>query len=112
MFFQGWPEAARGAKAGVLRKKNGLIGMKSPGKRQIISLSPNTLRPVALGIFLPLTFAAGKRRFSKVKTDQTYLRFTMSQEGLVGIATRSTERDFLQNIEIEKIMKDLADKKE
>ncbi|GBO08687.1 hypothetical protein AVEN_211698-1, partial [Araneus ventricosus] len=35
----------------------------------------------------------------------------MSQERLVGLATMSIERDLLQNIDIENIMKDFPDKK-
>ncbi|GBM71087.1 Zinc finger MYM-type protein 1 [Araneus ventricosus] len=68
---------------------------------------------VALRIFptLPVTVTTGERSFSKLKLIKTYLRSSMSQERLVSLATISIERDLLQNIDIENIMKDFADKK-
>ncbi|GBN50548.1 hypothetical protein AVEN_239034-1 [Araneus ventricosus] len=40
--------------------------------------------------------------FSELKLIKTYLQSTVSQERLVGLATMTTERDLLKNIEIEK----------
>ncbi|GBM32579.1 hypothetical protein AVEN_267622-1 [Araneus ventricosus] len=45
-----------------------------------------------------------ERIVSKLELIKMYLRYTMSQERLVGLATVTNERDFLQNIEIEKVM--------
>ncbi|GBM58446.1 hypothetical protein AVEN_269136-1 [Araneus ventricosus] len=55
--------------------------------------------------------ATVERSFSKLKPIKTYLRSSMSQERLVGLAAISIERDLLQNNDIENSMKDFVDKK-
>ncbi|GBO38790.1 hypothetical protein AVEN_20538-1 [Araneus ventricosus] len=60
---------------------------------------------------MPVTVAVGERSYSKLKFIKTYLQSIMSQERLVGLAI-SIKRDFLHNIENEKIIKDSAYKKE
>ncbi len=46
-----------------------------------------------------------------MKLIKNYLRSTMSQERLVGLAMMSIEHEILQEIDIESIMKDFAEKK-
>ncbi|GBN67407.1 hypothetical protein AVEN_236336-1 [Araneus ventricosus] len=57
-----------------------------------------------------LSVAASDKSFSKLKFIKTYLRSTMSQDRLVGLATMPKEWVFLLNIQFEEIMKEFVDK--
>ncbi|KAJ8868388.1 hypothetical protein PR048_029904 [Dryococelus australis] len=72
---------------------------------------PNLTVALRILLTLPMTVATGEKSFSKLKIIKNYLRCTMSQECLVGLATMSIEDDVLQEIDTDTIIKDFADKK-
>ncbi|KAK8303276.1 hypothetical protein V6Z11_D04G140000 [Gossypium hirsutum] len=57
---------------------------------------------------IPVTVASAKRSFSKLNLIKTYLRLSMSQERLNGLAILSIEKDFLENIDVDVIINDFA----
>lgn len=65
---------------------------------------------IALRILLtqPVTVASGERSFSRLKLIKTYLRSTLSQERLVGLALISIENDVCDDIDNNKIINDFA----
>jgi len=56
---------------------------------------------IALRILLtiPVTVASGERSFSRLKLIKTYLRSTMTQDRLVGLATLSIEPDIAESLD-------------
>ncbi|KAM3732964.1 hypothetical protein ACB098_11G098600 [Castanea mollissima] len=52
---------------------------------------------------IPITVASAERRFSKLKLIKSYLRSTMSQERLSGLAILSIEKEMLAELESRKI---------
>jgi hypothetical protein len=57
---------------------------------------------------MPMTVASAERSFSKLKLLKNYLRSTMSQEMLNGLATLCIEKRLLDEIDIETIIDDFA----
>jgi hypothetical protein len=57
---------------------------------------------------MPVTVASTERSFSKLKLLKNYLRSTMSQERLNGLATLCIEKGLLDGIDIETIITDFA----
>ncbi|TYH77300.1 hypothetical protein ES332_D04G144700v1 [Gossypium tomentosum] len=57
---------------------------------------------------IPVTVASAKRSFSKINLIKTYLRLSMPQERLNGLAILSIEKDFLENIDVDVIINDFA----
>jgi hypothetical protein len=55
-----------------------------------------------------VTVASAKRSFSKLKLLKNYLRSTMSQERLNGLATLCIEKGLLDEIDIDSIVTDFA----
>ncbi|KAK4875840.1 hypothetical protein RN001_012262 [Aquatica leii] len=55
---------------------------------------------------LPISVASAERSFSKLKLIKTYLRSSMSQERLVGLATISIEKRIAYQIGINELIKD------
>lgn len=68
---------------------------------------------IALRIFLtiPVTVASGERSFSKLKLIKTYLRSSIQQERLNSLAIISIESDISRSLNLDKIIKDFAEKK-
>ncbi|XP_051170468.1 zinc finger MYM-type protein 1-like [Leptopilina boulardi] len=60
---------------------------------------------------LPVTVASAERSFSKLKLIKNYLRSTMSQDRLVGLAMMSIESEILENIDVESIIRSFAELK-
>ena len=60
---------------------------------------------------MPVTVASAERSFSKLKLLKSYLRSTMSQERLNGLAMISIENDFLGKINCDKLIDEFAAKK-
>lgn len=57
---------------------------------------------------IPITVASVERSFSKLKLLKNYLRSTMSQERLNGLATLCIEKKLLDDVNIEAIIDDFA----
>ena len=57
---------------------------------------------------MPVTVASAERSFSKLKLLKNYLRSTMSQERLNGLATLCIEKRLLDKIDIDTIIDDFA----
>ena len=57
---------------------------------------------------VPVTVASAERSFSKLKLLKNYLRSTMSQERLNGLATLCIEKKLLDEIDINSIINDFA----
>lgn len=72
---------------------------------------PNVCVALRILLSLPVSVASGERSFSKLKLIKNYLRSTMSQERLVGLALMSIEYDVLQRLDLSNIIRDFAEKK-
>jgi len=56
---------------------------------------------------LPVTVATAETSFSKLKIIKTYLRSTMSQERLDGLAIISIEHECAKDTDFDQVIKDL-----
>lgn len=72
---------------------------------------PNLTVALRIMLTLPVSVATGERTFSKLKIIKNYLRSSMSQERLVGLAMMSIEFSVLEKINIDKIVSEFANKK-
>ncbi len=61
---------------------------------------------------IPVTVASAERSFSKLKLIKTYLRTTMSQERLSGLAMISIENEFLDGLNYDELIEEFASKNE
>ncbi|XP_071689064.1 uncharacterized protein [Rutidosis leptorrhynchoides] len=73
-----------------------------------MDLFPNILLAYKILLTVSVTVASAERSFSKLKLLKSYLRSTMSQERLNGLAILSIENKFLADIDYEKIIDDFA----
>lgn len=69
---------------------------------------PNVSIAYRILLTMPVTVASAERSFSKLKLLKTYLRSTMLQERLNGLAILSIEKNMLENIDIDTIISDFA----
>jgi hypothetical protein len=69
---------------------------------------PSTYIAYHILFTMPVTVASAERSFSKLKLLKNYLRSTMSQERLNGLATLCIEKGLLDGIDIETIITDFA----
>ena len=60
---------------------------------------PNTWIAYRILLTIPVTVASGERSFSKLKLIKSYLRSTMSQERLNGLAMLSIEKDMVDKLD-------------
>jgi len=60
---------------------------------------------------LPVTVATAERSFSKLKIIKTYLRSTMSQERLAGLAIISIEDECAKDTVFDQVIKEFAMKR-
>ncbi|WCJ43742.1 hAT family dimerization domain [Euphorbia peplus] len=72
---------------------------------------PNTVIAYRIVLTIPVTVASAERSFSKLKLLKSYLRSTMLQERLNGLALIAIENDLLENIAYEDLVDDFASKK-
>jgi hypothetical protein len=85
---------------------------KSMGPIDILNyLTKRPYLPVAniayrILLTIPVTVASAERSFSKLKLLKSYLRTTMTQERLNGLATIALENDILEMINYEDIIED------
>lgn len=63
---------------------------------------------MALRILLtiPVTAASAERSFSKLKIIKNFLRSTISQNRLVGLATISIEHEIVEDLDIDDLIKE------
>uniref|UniRef100_A0A8I6YH14 HAT C-terminal dimerisation domain-containing protein n=1 Tax=Hordeum vulgare subsp. vulgare TaxID=112509 RepID=A0A8I6YH14_HORVV len=73
-----------------------------------IDCFPNVLIAYQILFTVPMTVASAERSFSKLKLLKNYLRSTMSQERLNGLATLCIEKDKLDEINVDEIIDDFA----
>jgi hypothetical protein len=60
---------------------------------------------------IPVTVASAERSFSKLKLIKSYLRSTMSQERLNGLAILSIEKGMLEKLEYKTLISNFASQK-
>ena len=60
---------------------------------------PNTCIAYRILLIIPITFASAERSVSKLKLIKSYLRSTISQEKLSGLAILSIENEMLKKFE-------------
>lgn len=73
-----------------------------------IDCFPNILIAYRILFTVPVTVASAERSFSKLKLLKNYLRSSMSQERLNGLATLCIEKDKLDEINVDAIIDDFA----
>ncbi|XBJ21702.1 hypothetical protein VPH35_000209 [Triticum aestivum] len=73
-----------------------------------IDCFPNVLIAYQILFTVPMTVVSAERSFSKLKLLKNYLRSTMSQERLNGLATLCIEKDKLDEINVDAIIDDFA----
>ncbi|XP_045830795.1 zinc finger MYM-type protein 1-like [Trifolium pratense] len=71
---------------------------------------PNTTIAYRILLTIPVTVASAERSFSKLKLLKSYLRSTMLQERLNGLALIAIENDLLENIQYEDLVDEFASK--
>ncbi|KAK9076784.1 hypothetical protein SSX86_005118 [Deinandra increscens subsp. villosa] len=71
---------------------------------------PNALIAYRIMLTVPVTVASAERSFSKLKLLKSYLRSTMTQERLNGLAILSIEDDILENVDYEVLVEKFATK--
>ncbi|XP_056864601.1 uncharacterized protein LOC108851191 [Raphanus sativus] len=71
---------------------------------------PNSWIAYQILLMIPVSVATAERNFSKLKLIKSYLRSTMSQERLNGLAVISIERDLLRNLDYETLVKEFIEK--
>ena len=60
---------------------------------------------------IPVTVASAERSFSKLKLIKSYLRSTMSQERLNGLAILSIEKELVEKLDYVNLINTFASKK-
>ncbi|KAI3709113.1 hypothetical protein L2E82_38872 [Cichorium intybus] len=71
---------------------------------------PNAIIAYRVLLTIPVTVASAERGFSKLKLLKSYLRSTMSQERLNGLAMIAIENDILETIDYEDLVNNFASK--
>lgn len=71
-------------------------------------IAPNAAIAFRIMLTIPVSVASSERSFSKLKLIKNYLRSTMSQERLSGLAVLSIDHDILKNISVEDIIENFA----
>lgn len=69
---------------------------------------PNTWVTYRIILNIPVTVATAERSFSKLKLIKNYLRSTMSQERLNGLAMLSIEKKMLDKLDYSTLIRDFA----
>lgn len=91
--------------------KSPLNALKYLSVNNLTENFPNVTIALRIALTLPVSVASGERSFSKLKLIKNYLRSSMCQERLVGLSLMSIEFEVLQDIDIDVIIKDFAEKK-
>ena len=69
---------------------------------------PNVLVAYRILLTVPVTVVSAGKSFSKLKLLKNYLRSTMSQERLNGLAMCTIERDILDTIDLNTVLDDFT----
>ncbi|XP_065684395.1 uncharacterized protein LOC136096748 [Hydra vulgaris] len=72
---------------------------------------PNLCIALRILLTLPVSVASGERSFSKLKLIKTYIRSSMCQDRLVGLATLSIEHELADKLDLKDLVIDFAQKK-
>jgi len=72
---------------------------------------PNLSVAIRIMLIIPITSAGAERSFSKLKIIKNYLRSSMSQDRLSGLATLAIEKELAENVNYETIIEHFAAKK-
>ena len=72
---------------------------------------PNACIPFKILLTIPIVVAFAERSFSKLKLIKSYLRSTMSQERLSGLAILSIEKEMLAELECKNLISNFASQK-
>ena len=72
-----------------------LVFLEEKGLKEVF---PNTWVALRIAVTTPVTVASAERSFSKLKLIKNYLRSTMSQERLNGLAMMSINREMSKQI--------------
>ena len=76
--------------------------------QKLNGLFPNVQIALRVLLSLPISVASGERSFSKLKLIKTYLRSTMTQDRLVGLATISIEHELASSLDMKSLISDFA----
>ena len=71
---------------------------------------PYTIIAYRILLTIPVTVASAERSFSKLKLLKSYLRSTMLQERLNGLALIAIENDVLETVKYEEMVDEFASK--
>ena len=74
----------------------------------VVDCYPNVSVAYRILLTLPVTVASAERSFSKLKLLKNYLRSTMLQDRLNGLAMCCIEKDILDNVDLDCALNDLA----
>ena len=72
---------------------------------------PNACIAYRILLTIPVTVASAERSFSKLKLIKSYLRSTMSQERLTGLAILSIEKEMVAKLEYKTLINTFATQK-
>ncbi|KAK9667913.1 hypothetical protein RND81_13G020400 [Saponaria officinalis] len=72
---------------------------------------PNAFVVYRILLTIPVTVASAERSFSKLKILKSYLRSTMLQERLNGLALIAIEKDLLEKVDYESLIDEFASRK-
>ncbi|XP_037755803.1 uncharacterized protein LOC119566406 [Chelonia mydas] len=78
---------------------------------KLVDIYPNVYIATRILLTIPVTVASGEQSFSKLKLIENYLRSTMSQERLTGLAVLAIEQDITLSLSYDDIITDFAAKK-
>jgi len=71
---------------------------------------PNAINAYRVLLTIPVTVASAERSFSKLKLLKSYLRSTMSQERLNGLAIIAIESEILEGMDYKELVENFASK--
>ena len=75
------------------------------------TLYPNLWIALRIAVTLPVTVASAERSFSKVKLIKTYLRLTVAEERMSGLAIVSINSEVAQQLSYDDLVDDFASRK-
>ena len=91
--------------------KSALDIMQFIHNNQLMDSYPNVYIALRILMTMPVTVASGERSFSKLKLIKNYLRSTMSQERLTGLAILSIEQEIACQLSYDNIITEFANQK-